>query len=52
MGKDCLNGGKSQSLYTFTRFIRRFIKQIVVTVKSDHCYQLHTKFSAALFCQG
>jgi len=52
MGKDCLNSGKSQSLYTFTRFIRSFIKQIVVTAKMYHCYQLHTKFYTALFCQG
>ena len=38
-----------QSLYFF---IRKVIKQTVIVIQVNHCYQLCTAFHAALFCQG
>jgi hypothetical protein len=47
--KNCLISGRSQSLYLF---IRRVIKQTVVSILEYHSYQLHTKFYQTSFCQG
>jgi hypothetical protein len=39
--RNCLNSGRIQSLYLF---IKRVIKQIVVTIVAYRSCQLHTKF--------
>jgi hypothetical protein len=49
MKRNCLISGRSQLLYLF---IRRVIKQTVVTIVAYHSYQLHTKFYQTSFCQG
>jgi hypothetical protein len=47
--RNCLISGRSQSLYLF---IKRVIKQTVVTIVAYHSYQLHTKFYQTSFSQG
>jgi hypothetical protein len=47
--RNCLSSGRSQSLYLF---IRRVIKQTVVTIVAYHSYQLHTKFYQTSYSQG
>jgi hypothetical protein len=47
--KNCLNSGRSQLLYLFTR---RVIKQTVILIMAHYCYQQRTQFYPTFFCQG
>jgi hypothetical protein len=47
--RNCLRGGRSQSLYLF---IRRMIKQTVVIIEGYHFCQLHTIFYPISCCQS
>jgi hypothetical protein len=46
--KNCLSRGRNQSLCIFKRMV---IKETVAILEAYHCYQLHTKFYQASFCQ-